>query len=460
MASGTESGVCAGGLTAELAARAVAIRPDALPGDVVELAQQCLLDWLGVTLAGAAEPAAATLRSQLVADHGADHGVTVVGTGDLLPPLPAALVNGTASHALDYDDVNAAMIGHPSVAILGALLAVAEAQRSSGAEVVAAFVAGYETACRVGRAMGTGHYERGFHATGTVGTLGAAAACARLLDLDAEATATALGLAATQAAGLKAMFGTMAKPLHAGKACTNGLLAARLAGAGFTADPTAIETAQGFADTLGDRIDVDAARRDPRDGWYLRRNLFKYHASCAETHSTIEGLRRLRAQEPFTADDVERVTVHASRLQLGMCAIGAPTTGLEIKFSLPHLAAMALVGADTGAIASFTDSATSDPAVVAVRDRVVLAEDGPAAGGTPVDVDLCDGRRRSVTVDVGAPTRDVPAQWPRLTEKFRGLAGPVLGETGAEDLAAAVRRAPHLADVAALLALSRPRRAD
>ncbi len=167
-----------------------------------------------------------------------------------LPPLAAALVNGSASHALDFDDVNMAMPGHPSVAILPGLLALAEERGASGAEILAAFVAGYELQCRLGRTIAPGHYDGlGFHATATVGSFGAAAACAHLLGLDAAATATALGIAATQAAGLKSMFGTMCKPLHAGKAASNGLLAAKLASRGFTSRADALECAQGFART-------------------------------------------------------------------------------------------------------------------------------------------------------------------------------------------------------------------
>src|SRR5262249_22908801 len=210
--------------------------------------------------------------------------VTVVGRPERLPPLAAALANGTASHALDYDDVNSAMMGHPTVAILAALLALAESRGSRGCDVVEAFVAGYEAQCRIAQAVGHNPYQRGFHATGTIGTFGAAAACARLLNLDPDQTAIALGIGATQAAGLKAMFGTMSKPLHAGKACANGLLAARLAARGFTANPAAVEAEQGFAEVSGGRGDLDRALREPDGGWYLRGNLFRYHATRLAAH--------------------------------------------------------------------------------------------------------------------------------------------------------------------------------
>src|SRR5208282_5374636 len=169
-----------------------------------------------------------------------------------------------------------------------------------GREVVAAFVAGYEIACRIGMALRPGHYNLGFHSTATVGSFGAAAACARLLGLDAETTATALGIAGTQAAGLKSQFGTMCKPLHAGKAAYHGLLAARLAARGFTARPDILECAQGFARTHSPDFNPERALATPPGGFHLRNNLFKYHAACYLTHAPIETARKLRAQHGVT----------------------------------------------------------------------------------------------------------------------------------------------------------------
>ena len=227
-------------LTRMLAARTSALNYDALPEEVRTLARQCVLDYFGVALAGADDPLVTILLDEL-AEAGGAAQAGIIGHKARLPALSAALLNGAIGHALDYDDVNLAMPGHPSVAILPGLLALAEARQSSGREVIAAFVAGYETACRIGSALRPGHYNLGFHATGTVGSFGAAAACARLLGFDAEATARALGIAGTQAAGLKAQFGTMCKPFHAGKASQSGLLAARLAARGFSSRPDLVE---------------------------------------------------------------------------------------------------------------------------------------------------------------------------------------------------------------------------
>jgi 2-methylcitrate dehydratase PrpD len=207
-------------LTRAIAEQAAAVDYNALPETVRALARQCVLDYYGVALAGSDDPLVAILLDEFSEAGGAGQA-GIIGHAARLPVLSAALVNGAIGHALDYDDVNLAMPGHPSVAILPGLLALAEQRRSSGSEVIAAFVAGYETACRIGMALRPGHYNLGFHATGTVGAFGAAAACARLLGLDADATAQALGIAGTQAAGLKSQFGTMCKPFHAGKASQN-----------------------------------------------------------------------------------------------------------------------------------------------------------------------------------------------------------------------------------------------
>jgi 2-methylcitrate dehydratase PrpD len=204
------------GLTIQLAQRSAALTFDQLPDDVVAMARLCILDWLGVTIAGCQEEAQRILLRSLAPTTG---GASVVRHGVRVSPLQAALINGTSSHVLDFDDTNTTLIGHPSVAILGALFALAESSlRSTGPEFLCAFVAGYETACRVAAGVGVQSYVRGFHNTGTIGTMGAAAACSRLLAIDASHTATALALAATQAAGLGCMVGTMSKSLHAGNA--------------------------------------------------------------------------------------------------------------------------------------------------------------------------------------------------------------------------------------------------
>src|SRR5262249_26479715 len=230
-------------LTQTLAKQASVVTYEALPETARELARQCVLDYYGCGLAGADDKLVTILLDEFTESAG-DTQASVIGHPIGLPVLSAALVNGAAAHALDYDDVNMAMPGHPSVAILPGLLALAELESSSGRDLITAFIAGYDTACRIGAALQPGHYNLGFHSTGTIGSFGSAAACARLLGLQTMGTAAALGIAGTQAAGLKSQFGTMCKPFHAGKAAQNGLLAARLAARGFSSRSDIIECVQ------------------------------------------------------------------------------------------------------------------------------------------------------------------------------------------------------------------------
>ncbi|HEV2333996.1 MAG TPA: MmgE/PrpD family protein, partial [Stellaceae bacterium] len=313
-------------LTQTLAKQACAITYDALPETVRELARQCVLDYLGVALAGADDPLARILLDE-VSEAGGAGEASIIANKARLPMLAAALVNGAIGHALDYDDVNLAMPGHPSVAILPGLLALAEQRGSAGRDVIAAFVAGYETCCRVGMTMRPGHYGRGFHATGTVGAFGAAAACAHLMGLDVGAMAQALGIAGTQASGLKSQFGTMCKPFHAGKAAQNGLLAARLAARGFSSRPDLIECEQGFAATHAPKFHPEEALAEPPGGFYLLANLFKYHAACYMTHAPIECGRAVREAHRVTPGDIARVTLSVNRGSSRICNIPAPTDG-------------------------------------------------------------------------------------------------------------------------------------
>ncbi len=424
--------LAASGLTRALAEKCAGPAFDELPNDVVELARQALLDWFAVTLAGSREEGPMMLLDILPPGDPSDgRTVSVVGHRARLTALHAALVNGTASHRLDFDDVNMTFLGHASVAVTAAALALAEQQHAGGAELIAAFVTGYETACRIALAIGPQPYLNGFHYTGTVGTFGAAAAGARLLDLDPARTAAAFGIAASQAAGLKCNLGTMTKSLHAGKACENGLLAALLAARGFTASPESIEGDQGFAALAGGGCDMAAAVADPPAGWHLRENLFKYHAACFFTHSMIEGIRDLRFSGRVAAGEVEQVTVHVGEIELGACAIAEPATGLEVKFSLAHLAAMALLDRDTTVI---TDEDAEDQQVIAARAKVALIDDGAPGQPTRVDIKLCDGSAVHAAHDVTTPQRDLALQYERVAQKFLSLAEPLIGTTAAAGL--------------------------
>ena len=441
-------------LTRALAERAIALCYDELPAPVRELAEQCILDYLGVAIAGSQDPLVRILLDEM-AEAGGSPQSSIIGHSVRLPVVSAALVNGSAAHALDYDDVNMAMPGHPSVPILPGLLALAELKESSGTEVITAFVAGYETACRIGAALQPGHYNLGFHSTGTVGCFGAAAACARLLGLDAEATAMALGIAGTQAAGLKSQFGTMCKPFHAGKAAQNGLLAARLAQRGFSSRIDIVECVQGFALTHGPDFAPKAALAMPEAGFHLLANLFKYHAACYFTHAPIECARRLRVEHRLTPDMIAAIILRLDGSCDRVCNIPIPVDALQSKFSLRQTVAMALAGIDTASLDVYSAENTCDAALVGLRERVRFdwQHNWPQTL-CELELELFDGRRLSTRHDAGIPAADIAEQGARLAAKFDVLVAPVLGASRARELREMISGLDNVADIRGLTRLT------
>ena len=441
-------------LTRTLARRSASLEYEALPAAASELARQCILDYLGVALAGTGDELVRLLLDELTEAGGAPQA-SVIGHQTRLPALSAALVNGAAGHALDYDDVNMAMPGHPSVAILPGLLALAELRRSSGREVITAFVAGYETACRIGAALQPGHYNLGFHSTGTVGAFGAAAACARLLGLDAETTAMALGIAGTQAAGLKSQFGTMCKPFHAGKAAQNGLLAARLAARGFSSRADIIECVQGFALTHGPDFAPEAALAAPEAGLHIFANLFKYHAACYLTHAPIECARRLREQHRLTPGMIAGITLRLDASCERVCNIPAPVDGLQSKFSLRQTVAMALAGVDTASLGAYSAENAHDPALIGLRERIEIHwQDSWPQTLAELEIELAGGNRLTARHDAGIPAADIFDQGRRLAAKFDALVEPLLGAPRTRELRETIAGLDDLADVASLTKLA------
>ena len=247
-------------VTAALAEKAANLRYDDLSTEARTVAGHCFMDFFGVTLAARHEPLANILAEQIAEDGGTPQA-TVIGRGTRANIEQAALLNGAMSHALDFDDVNFSLGGHPTVPIAPAVLALAEHRKLDGKRLLEAFAAGFETECRIGRLVGRSHYQRGWHTTATVGAIGAAAAVSNMLRLDAATTAHALGIAATQAAGLKSVFGTMCKPLHPGRAAAIGLQAARLAQRGFTCNPAILDVEQGFTATQSEEPEPESRAR-------------------------------------------------------------------------------------------------------------------------------------------------------------------------------------------------------
>jgi 2-methylcitrate dehydratase PrpD len=440
------------GTTRDVVRYARAITFDTLPADVILVAKSCLLDWLGCALGGSREP----LTEILVAESATHGPASLIGHEKRTSVQWAALVNGAASHALDYDDTHLHMSGHPSVPVAPAILALGEERKASGKQLLAAFVSGVETECRLGALMGAGHYGAGWHATATLGTFGSAAACSHLLGLPEPGWLHAFGIAGTQASGLKSVFGTMSKPFQAGKAAAEGLLAAKLAASGFTSSTEILETHQGFAATHTTTFSPKAlASLEGR--WLVKETLFKYHASCYLTHSAMEAAVGLRERDKIDAAEIQDVRVTVPPGHLDVCGISEPRTGLEGKFSLRATVAMTLLGDDTADPSAFTDDRVTSKEVVGLRDRITVEPSVDVKGtASRVEIVTRDGASFAREDDVGTPADDLDRQWERLTTKFIRLASPVLGEERSWALHDLVWRLDELDDVTALTSSSGP----
>ena len=396
------------------------------PPSATIVARQCLIDWIGVTVAGAADPAVDHVVDEAL-DRGGQGRSTLIGRHERLGLLDAALANGVAGHVLDYDDAHQAVRGHGTAPIMPAVLAAAELLGLTVTEALAAFAGGYEACARMGLMLGPAHYLRGFHTTGTAGVFGAVVASARLMGLDAGQTRHALGIAATASSGLVANFGSMCKALHAGRAASSGLHAARLAARGFTAAHDAIEATGGLIDAVGGERRVEMALTPARLGHHLPDTLFKMHASCYGTHSAIIAARAARRRRA-TPDKILTVDVSVQPAAEQACSIRNPRTGLEAKFSLPHLVAMALSGLDTSDPDSFPEVLPNRPELNALAARVSLHYTPDLPGmSARLAVGLSDGSVVEESADAGVPERDLAKQQDRLEAKFRSLVDSRLG---------------------------------
>jgi 2-methylcitrate dehydratase PrpD len=420
-------------ITRRIAAFAADTPSQALHGTARDVLKLSLLDWAACGLAGVDEPVSRAVASMAMEDGGRAEA-TLLGHGVKLPARAAALVNGTASHALDYDDTHFDHIGHPSVTVFPAALALAEKTGATGTALLDAALVGMEASIRIGRFLGMSHYTHGFHQTATAGAFGACAAAARLLGLDADSTAHALGLTATRASGLKSQFGTMGKPYNAGIAAANGVECALLAARGFISRPDGIECAQGFAETHAGGVgDAEAALAGLGEAFRFQDVQHKFHACCHGTHPTLEALATLLTT-PLDPAAVEGVTLTVAPKWLRVCDLPEPTTGLEAKFSYRLTTAMALAGHDTGALATFSDEACRAPALVALRDKVLVTTDGSLKDtAATAEIRLTDDRRLQASHDL-----DQPMPLPQKERKLRAKAAALVGARKADAIWSAV----------------------
>jgi 2-methylcitrate dehydratase PrpD len=442
-------------VTASIVRRAAAISRRGLSADESFVARQRILDWIGVGIAGSTQPVAAALLQQTQLDGGSGH-CSVIGCSSKVGMRQAALVNGTLGHALDYDDTHPEISLHVTAATLPALLAMAERQDVSGPALLAAYAGGYEAGALIGLYMGTTPMKEGFHLTGILGSLSAAVGASLVAGLDERTICIALAISATQAGGLRMHFGTMCKPLHAGKAAENGILAAQLAPLGFTASDDVLGCYRSFTRAHRGDANYDALARglETPDALLLD-GLFKYHAACHGGHAAFDALIELREQG-LTACEVEHVTLCMSPFTHENLSDKNPRNGLEAKFSVPFIAAMVIAGHDTGSPEAFGDRVVADPALLDLVKRIDFQPDAalPQKVAT-VEIKTRSGATVSGSFDGRASGRDYIAQGRRIETKFRSLVEPRHGEAAASRIVAAVERLADDTSARALMTLLR-----
>lgn len=454
-------------VTDEVTTFALTLTWEDLPANVVRIAKEHMLDTFGVTLAGSQEASARIVRQTLVYGEGS---ASILGLSDRRPAYLAALANGVASHALDYDDTQLStspeavygLLTHPSTPVLSAATAVAEEVRASGKQLLVAYCVGVEIACRVADAINPRHYQAGFHSTGTIGAIGAAAAAGRLLGLTHDQLATAIGIAASMASGLRENFGTMTKPLHGGRAASNGVAAAALARNGFTASKHILEARRGFFSAAGGGFDSEKIVGRLGRPFFLESPgvSIKPYPSGSLSHPGQDLILDIVRTHDITPEQVERVEVGTNSNVLNALIYPRPTTDLEGKFSLEYCMAAGLVYRKAG-LKEFTDQAVNDPRIQELLPRMIVRVDpeleqmGYQHVRTRVKVVLRDGREYAGEAEwaKGYPQKPLPPE--ELEGKFIECAQTVFSQRQAIVALEAIKTIESATDVEQTLATMR-----
>jgi 2-methylcitrate dehydratase PrpD len=446
-------------LAEELAACIVATRFAAITPQALHYAKIGVLDTLAVGIAGSVEEAA-LIASRVT---GASEGPALLWGGEQrVGALDAAFINGIAANVLDFDDCTDNLGGHPSSPILPALIALAEERGASGRELLTAYVAGFETETCLGRGVNFHHYEKGWHPTATLGVFGAAAACARLMNLSAEQTTLALALCASLAAGIKSNLGSMAKPMHIGHCSRNGLLAARLAAEGFTGNADALEHHHGFLELFNGAGNYDIGRILAKWGtpWDIEMPgiAIKQYPCCLSTQAAVDVMLLLMRENNLPAVNVARVHARIAARRLAHTDRPAPRSALDAKLSAQYVLARALVNREV-TLPHFEGNSYCDPAIeramalvrVAPLDAQTLAREGDSYA--EIVVSLHDGRTFTGSIErpVGHHA-GVPLAADLLRAKFDGCVNRYMGRQQRDDVYSAVQTLEHSKDVRELTA--------
>ena len=403
-----------------------------IPEKVRHEAKRSVLNWLGCAV-GASRHEGIDIALAALSAFSGPAQASVLGRGERLDIMHAALLNGISSHMFDFDDTHLKTVIHPSGPVASALLALAEYRPMSGADFLHAFVLGVEVECRIGNAVYPSHYDVGWHITGTAGVFGAAAAVGRVLGLNVQQMTWAFGIAATQSSGLREMFGTMCKPFHPGRAAQNGMTAAFLASKNFTSSERGIEAPRGFANVLATARNYDEITENLGKTWEVALNTYKPFACGIVIHPIIDGCVQLRNVHKLKAGDIESIALKVHPLVLELTGKKTPQVGLEGKFSVFHSAAVAIIHGEGGEDV-YSDACVRDPQVTALRDRVSAAVDKSVhEDAAYITIKLKDGRTLEKHVEHAIGSLVRPMSDADLEAKFRKFAKGILsaGETDA-----------------------------
>ena len=439
----------------QLLARFVATQPSRGWSDAVDHeAHRTFMNWVGCAV-GASRHETATAALAAVNMLQPAPQASVLGRTERVDMASAALVNGITSHTFDFDDTHLKTIIHPAGPVASAALALAEHLGASGRALIDALVLGIDVSCRVGNAMYPEHYDRGWHITGSTGTLGAAAACARLLGLNPQQTAMALGIAASQPIGMREQFGTMTKPFHPGGAARAGLMSALLASHGYSASPKALEAPRGMMQTVSTKNDWAQITSELGRRFEISFNSYKPFACGIVIHPSIDACAQLRAQG-VTPEQIERIELKVHSLVLELTGKKEPADGLQAKFSVYHGCAAGLTFG-RAAEEEFSDDVVNRPDMVALRRQVVaIVDDSIDEASADVTAVLRDGRRVRVFIEHAIGSLQNPMSDANLEAKFKGLSDPVLGAARTAALLEACWAIGEAGDVRMLTTLARP----
>jgi 2-methylcitrate dehydratase PrpD len=442
----------AGSTTTDFCAAMLDAAAGPLPAAVSRAARRSLLNVIGTATSAIGAPAVTILLAAAAEQHSTGD-VPVPGLARTLDPYWGALVTGTAAHLDDFDDTHLATVIHPGAAALATVLSLAAETNPPGAAFLAAFATGCEAQLRIGNAISPEHYDHGWHITGTCGVFGAAIAASVLLGLDAEAAGRALSLAATMTLGHREAFGSMTKPLHAGKAAANGVLAARLAAAGLAGAPDPLGPG-GALEVLAASVHREALNQ----GWELELNTFKTYPCGVVAHPAMDAA--IAASDRVEAAEVTAVTLRCHPLVPELMGTVQPTDGLRSRFSARHGVAVGLLFGRAG-LAEFSDAVATAPEVARVRGLITLDPDpGVARDAAVLRIETRSAEPVEVRVEHTRGSVARPLTDAELLDKVRALAGPVLGDAAADHIRQAVDGLPAAPDVSRLFATLRPATPD